>query len=207
MAVPHGIRTLGILGSGICSYLSASSIADHLVGQMGLGIAYVAALRAKVPVLLSDKSQTQIKSGLALFDKLLAKDTDKGKITSVEAAEARDRLSVADDVKDMRDVDMVVEVGPICPPSKSTRLTIRPGFKAVSENLSLKSSIFRSLAAELRPDAILASNTSSISITKIASAVVPEGYSAASLEGKKSASRVVGASRPSHPSLALLINR
>jgi len=156
MAVAHGIKKLGILGSG----------------QMGLGIAYVSALRAKVPVLLSDKSQMQIKSGLALFDKLLTKDTDKGKITSEEAKEARDRLSVVEDVKALRDVDMVVE--------------------AVSENLSLKSNIFRSFAAELRPDAILASNTSSISITKIAAAVIPEGKSAASFEGKASASRVVG---------------
>lgn len=81
-----------------------------MTGQMGLGIAYVSALRAKIPVLLSDKSQTQIKSGLALFDKLLAKDVDKGKFTSEEAKEARDRLRVVEDVKSMRDVDMVVEV-------------------------------------------------------------------------------------------------
>lgn len=80
---------------------------------MGLGIAYVSVLRAKVPVLLSDKSPTQIKSGLTLFDKLLAKDTDKGKISREEAKEARDRLQVVDDVKSMRDVDMVVEVGNI----------------------------------------------------------------------------------------------
>ncbi|KAF8589520.1 hypothetical protein K439DRAFT_1651597 [Ramaria rubella] len=156
MAVAHGIKTLGILGSG----------------QMGLGIAYVSALRAKVHVLLCDKSQSQIKSGLELFDKLLAKDINKGKITSNEAKDARDRLLVVEDVKAMRDVDMVVE--------------------AVSENLSLKSAIFRNFASELRPDAILASNTSSISITKIASTVIPEGKSTASAEGKAGAARVVG---------------
>ena len=44
----------------------------------------------------------------------------------------------------------------------------------------------------MRPDAILASNTSSISITKIAAAAIPEGVSPASEEGKKSAGRVVG---------------
>jgi len=65
--------------------------------------------------------------------------------------------------------------------------------KAVSESLPLKQSIFSSFAAELRPDAILATNTSSISITKIAASTIPEGLSAASEEGKKSASRVVGA--------------
>lgn len=80
---------------------------------MGLGIAYVSALRAKVPVLLADKSPTQIKSALGLFDKLLAKDTDKGKISSEDAKEARDRLRVVDNVKSLRDVDMVIEVGKI----------------------------------------------------------------------------------------------
>ena len=62
----------------------------------------------------------------------------------------------------------------------------------MSENLPLKQSIFSSFAAELRPDAILATNTSSISITKIAASAVPQGLNAASEEGKKSASRVVG---------------
>lgn len=44
---------------------------------VGLGIAYVAALRAKVPVLLHDRSSTQIQKGLALMDKLLEKDVAK----------------------------------------------------------------------------------------------------------------------------------
>ncbi|KAJ7647828.1 3-hydroxyacyl-CoA dehydrogenase [Roridomyces roridus] len=155
MSIPHGIRTLGVLGAG----------------QMGLGIAFVSALRAKVPVLLHDRSPEQVTKGLALMDKLLAKDVSKGRITTEAAKDARERVTVVD-AKGLRDVDMVVE--------------------AVSENLLLKQSIFRSLAAELRPDAILASNTSSISITKIAAAAVPEGLSAASEQGKASAGRVVG---------------
>jgi hypothetical protein len=64
--------------------------------------------------------------------------------------------------------------------------------KAVSENLSLKQTIFKELAAELRPEAILATNTSSISITKIAASAVPKGVAPASKEGKESTSRVVG---------------
>lgn len=60
----------------------------------------------------------------------------------------------------------------------------------------MKKSIFASFAAELRPDAILATNTSSISITKIAAAAVPAGVSPASEEGKNSAGRVVGAFPP-----------
>ncbi|PSR71703.1 hypothetical protein PHLCEN_2v12407 [Hermanssonia centrifuga] len=158
-AVTHGIRKLGVLGAG----------------QMGVGIAYVAALRARVPVLLHDRSETQIKKGLAFMDKLLEKDTAKGKITSLEGKEARDRITVISPeagLSGMRDVDMVVE--------------------AVSEKLELKQSIFRELSAKLNPDAILASNTSSISITKIAAATIPEGETGSSAEGRKSASRVVG---------------
>lgn len=52
--------------------------------------------------------------------------------------------------------------------------------------------IFASFAAELKPEAILATNTSSISITKIAAAAIPKGISAASEAGQKIASRVVG---------------
>jgi 3-hydroxyacyl-CoA dehydrogenase, NAD binding domain len=64
--------------------------------------------------------------------------------------------------------------------------------KAVSESLPLKRQIFSSFSQILRPDAILASNTSSISITKIAAAAVPEGASPAGDRGKKAAGRVVG---------------
>ncbi|KAJ7350721.1 3-hydroxyacyl-CoA dehydrogenase [Mycena albidolilacea] len=156
MSIPHGIRTLGVLGAG----------------QMGLGIAFVSALRAKVPVLLHDRSTDQVTKGLALMDKLLAKDVAKGRITSDIAKDARGLVTVVNDLKGLRDVDMVVE--------------------AVSESPPLKQSIFASFAKELPPDAILASNTSSISITKIAAAAVPEGASPASVEGKASAGRVVG---------------
>jgi len=158
MSIAHGIRTLGVLGAG----------------QMGLGIAFVSAVHARVPVLLYDRAPAQIKSGLALMDKLLAKDVSKGRLSAEHAAEARERITVVDQekgIKGMRDVDMAIE--------------------AVSENLSLKQTIFRELAAELSLSAILASNTSSISITKIAAATVAEGK-AASEEGKKCAARVVG---------------
>ncbi|KIP08640.1 hypothetical protein PHLGIDRAFT_87836 [Phlebiopsis gigantea 11061_1 CR5-6] len=157
--VAHGIRTLGVLGSG----------------QMGLGIAYVSALRAKVPVLLHDRSSVQIQKGLELMDKLLEKDVAKGKIKAEEAKEARDRITVVPPVQGLsglRDADMVIE--------------------AVSESLPLKQAIFSRLAAELPSDTILASNTSSISITKIAASTIPEGQSSASKEGLQSPARVVG---------------
>ncbi|KAG2090752.1 3-hydroxyacyl-CoA dehydrogenase [Suillus discolor] len=141
-------------------------------GQMGTGIAFVSALHAKVPVLLHDKSAHQISKGLSLIDKLLAKDVSKGRLQASDAADARARIQTADSVEAMRDVDMVVE--------------------AVSENLDLKRAIFREFAAKIRPDAILATNTSSISITKIAAAVIPEGESAAGEVAKAASGRVVG---------------
>ena len=70
----------------------------------------MSAVHAKVPVLLHDRSAAQIKSGLALFDKILAKDVSKGKMTSEAAKEARDRVAVVDDLKGLKDVDLVVEV-------------------------------------------------------------------------------------------------
>lgn len=98
MSIAHGIRTLGVLGAG----------------QMGTGIALVSALRAKVPVLLYDRSSEQMTKGLALVDKLLAKDVGKGRLTNEQAKEARDRLTVVgreQGLKGLRDVDMVIEVG------------------------------------------------------------------------------------------------
>ncbi len=97
MSISHGIRTLGVLGAG----------------QMGTGIALVSALRAKVPVLLHDRSSEQVAKGLSLVDKLLAKNVAKGRITSDEAKDARERITVvgADaGIKGLRDVDMVIEV-------------------------------------------------------------------------------------------------
>ncbi|KAG2050885.1 hypothetical protein BDR06DRAFT_959610 [Suillus hirtellus] len=141
-------------------------------GQMGTGIAFVSALHAKVPVLLHDKSAHQISKGLSLIDKLLAKDVSKGRLQASDAADARARIQTVDSVEAMRDVDMVVE--------------------AVSENLDLKRAIFREFAAKIRPDAILATNTSSISITKIAGALIPEGEPAAGEVAKAVSGRVVG---------------
>jgi 3-hydroxybutyryl-CoA dehydrogenase len=95
--IAHGIKRLGVLGAG----------------QMGTGIALVSAAKAKVPVLLYDKSPEQVKRGLSLVDKLLDKDINKGRITSDEAKDIRGRIEVVPEslgFKGLRDVDMVVEV-------------------------------------------------------------------------------------------------
>lgn len=97
MSITHGIRTLGVLGAG----------------QMGTGIALVSALRAKVSVLLHDRSSEQITNGMGLIDRLLAKDVAKGRLTNEQAREASERVNVVSGeqgIKGLRDVDMVVEV-------------------------------------------------------------------------------------------------
>ncbi len=73
----------------------------------------MAALRAKVPVQLYDRSSEQISKGLNLMDRLLAKDVSKGKIQETDARHARERVSVIDQavgLRGLRDVDMVIEV-------------------------------------------------------------------------------------------------
>jgi len=89
------------------------SLKSSIIGNQGLGIAYVAALRAKVAVQLYDRSPEQISKGLNLMDRLLAKDTAKGKVQEADARQARERVSVIDHtvgVRGLRDVDMVIEV-------------------------------------------------------------------------------------------------
>ncbi|KAF2167782.1 hypothetical protein M409DRAFT_21932 [Zasmidium cellare ATCC 36951] len=123
-------------------------------GQMGLGIALVAARAAGVPVTLVDTSQQSLDKGLAFADKLLAKDVSKEKISQSDATAIRERLTPSTKMDDLGDVDMVIE--------------------AVPEILDLKTKIFAQLAQTLPKHAILATNTSSISITRIAAATTKD---------------------------------
>ncbi|TGJ87954.1 hypothetical protein E0Z10_g816 [Xylaria hypoxylon] len=117
---------------------------------MGLGIALVASLRAGVPVTLVDTSQASLDKGLAFADKLLAKDVSKSRITQDQADEARSKLTSTTSIEELSGVDFVIE--------------------AVPEIPQLKFDIFAKLAEVCPQHAILATNTSSISITKIAAA-------------------------------------
>ncbi|OAA68768.1 3-hydroxybutyryl-dehydrogenase [Niveomyces insectorum RCEF 264] len=119
-------------------------------GQMGLGIALVAAQKAAVPVTLVDQSQAALDKGLAFADKLLAKDVGKGRLSQADADAARARLVPATSLDALGAVDFVIE--------------------AVPEIPDLKCDLFRRLAAVAPAHAVLATNTSSISITKIAAA-------------------------------------
>ncbi|KAH8772653.1 3-hydroxyacyl-CoA dehydrogenase [Diaporthe sp. PMI_573] len=140
------VRRLGVVGAG----------------QMGLGIALVAAQRAQVPVTLVDNSQASLDKGLKFADKLLAKDVSKERITQEQADLARSNLSPSTSMDPLSEVDFVIE--------------------AVPEILSLKFDIFSKLAQVCPSHAILATNTSSISITRIAASTTkdPKDLSASS---------------------------
>lgn len=77
---------------------------------MGLGIAYVASVQARLPVLIHDRSREQIDKSLKLMDTLLAKDVKKGKIAEADAKDARERITIVDSISGFRDADMCIEV-------------------------------------------------------------------------------------------------
>ncbi|KAK0626718.1 3-hydroxyacyl-CoA dehydrogenase [Immersiella caudata] len=123
-------------------------------GQMGLGIALVAAQKANVPVTLVDSSQKSLDKGLAFAEKLLAKDVSKQRITQEQADTVRDLLKPATSLDSLGEIDFVIE--------------------AVPEIPELKFDIFSKLAQICPKHAILATNTSSISITRIAAATTQD---------------------------------
>ena len=118
-------------------------------GQMGAGIAHVAALAGRNVVLL-DVSLDVVKKGLKAIEKNLARQVEKGKVTTEAREAALARIVPATDVAAFSDSDLVVE--------------------AVVENEAVKRELFGKLDAVVKADGILASNTSSISITRLAAA-------------------------------------
>ena len=118
-------------------------------GQMGSGIAHVVAL-AGFDVLLHDVSPDRIKSSLATINGNMARQVTSGKISEADRQAAIARIGPADRVEALADVDIVIE--------------------SATENEAVKRQIFVTLRSQLKPEAILATNTSSISITRLASA-------------------------------------
>jgi 3-hydroxybutyryl-CoA dehydrogenase len=116
-------------------------------GQMGAGIAQSAA-QAGYQVQLSDISSELVERGIAKIDKALARQVDKGRLQEGEKAEIMGRISAAPGLEAAADADLVIE--------------------AVVENREVKRRIFGQLSQICRDTTILASNTSSISITEIA---------------------------------------
>ena len=116
-------------------------------GQMGNGIAQVAAA-AGHPVLLVDRSEELLKQALATIDKNLQRGVDKGSLAGADKAAVLGRIATSETLDKLAAADFVIE--------------------AVNEDLDLKRGIFLDLDRICRPGVILATNTSSISITKIA---------------------------------------
>ncbi|CAM6098361.1 unnamed protein product [Calypogeia fissa] len=117
-------------------------------GQMGAGIAQVAAA-AKLRVVLADIDNSALGRGLKSISSSLGRFVSKGSLSQEEADETLARVKTTTTLSDLHDADLVIE--------------------AVSENEDLKKRIFGELDRVVKPSGILASNTSSISITRIAS--------------------------------------
>jgi len=118
-------------------------------GQMGAGIAQVAAA-AGFTVTLMDIKEEFLQRGLTAMDISLKRMIKKGLLTDDQEREILSRINTATEMSALANLDFVIE--------------------AASENLELKLKIFQDLDRVCKPDTILASNTSSISITKIAGA-------------------------------------
>ena len=133
----------------LLSHMSIKKMAVLGAGQMGNGITQVAAC-AGYDVTMIDIEQAYVDRGLATIEKSLARLVSKERMTQDDADAARARISTSIDRADCADCDLVVE--------------------AVPEILELKQSIFAELDGICKPETILASNTSSISISTIAEA-------------------------------------
>jgi 3-hydroxybutyryl-CoA dehydrogenase len=116
-------------------------------GTMGNGIAHVFA-RSGFPVVLAEADQAALDRGLVTVEKNLAREVAKGKLAQADADSARARITGTLERTALGGCDLVVE--------------------AATERFAIKQSLFRELDSLLGAEAILASNTSSISITKLA---------------------------------------
>ena len=125
------IRKVGVIGSG----------------QMGNGIAHVAAL-AGFDVVLNDLSSDQLRSAMATIKSNLSRQVSKKIITEDARDKALARIGQTEALDGLADCDLVIETA--------------------VEKEEVKRKIFQSLCAVLKPEAIIASNTSSISITRLA---------------------------------------
>ena len=116
-------------------------------GTMGNGIAHVCT-RAGFPVVLYDVDQKALYRGLDTIRTNFAREAAKEKVTKEQSDEARSRITLTTKIDDLAAASITIE--------------------AATERFEIKAAVFRDLDRLLGPDAILATNTSSISITKIA---------------------------------------
>jgi 3-hydroxybutyryl-CoA dehydrogenase len=126
---------------------SGGSIGVVGAGQMGAGIAQVCAA-AGIPTLVWDGNAAFLERGISGVHTMLGKLVEKGKITAEAAAATKSNLRAAKGLKDFAECGLVVE--------------------AIVERFEAKSSLFKELDGVLGANALLGSNTSSISITRLA---------------------------------------
>ncbi len=117
-------------------------------GQMGSGIAHVCAL-AGYDVRLNDLDPDRVKEGLLQIERNMVRQVSRGLITPEAMEAGLKRISATSDLAEIGESDLAIE--------------------AATENEEIKKAIFKSLHPYLKPDTLLASNTSSISITRLAS--------------------------------------
>jgi len=129
--------------------MAISTVGIVGAGQMGAGIAHVFAL-AGYAVRLNDIDAARIDAAIGQIGKNLVRQSTKGSISAADADAALARISPAPALADLGACDLVVE--------------------SATENQNIKKKIFGELSAVLKPDAIMATNTSSISITGLAAA-------------------------------------
>jgi 3-hydroxybutyryl-CoA dehydrogenase len=118
-------------------------------GQMGNGIAHVCAL-AGYDVLLNDTAKDRIEAALATINGNLARQVKSGKITEEQRTEALKRIAAAERYDALEDCDLVIE--------------------SAVEDEQVKRKIFSEISKVVKPEALLGTNTSSISVTRLASA-------------------------------------
>ncbi len=117
-------------------------------GQMGSGIAHVCAL-AGYDVVIHDVSEDRLKSSLATIHGNMARQVSSGKVPDADRDAALKRIVTSAEVEGLADADLVIE--------------------SATENEAVKREVFAGLIPVLKADAILATNTSSLSITRLAS--------------------------------------
>jgi 3-hydroxybutyryl-CoA dehydrogenase len=118
-------------------------------GAMGNGIAQICA-QAGYTVIMRDIADEFVERGLKTIEGFLSKSVEKGKITEDDKKKTLDRVTGTTKVADLKDVDFAIE--------------------AVLEDLELKKQVFQEMDGLTRPEVILATNTSSMSITEIGAA-------------------------------------
>jgi 3-hydroxybutyryl-CoA dehydrogenase len=116
-------------------------------GQMGSGISHVVSLGG-YDVMLSDLSHDRAEAALATINGNMARQIARGKISEDDRRAALSRIRIADSQEELGDCDLVIE--------------------AATEDEDIKRRIFTALCPHLKPEAVLATNTSSISITRLA---------------------------------------